>query len=693
MSIIFQTFEEILLPMNQLEEAWSGVREGESLTCSIPVHVSQVFVYPADHAAYLYWSKEQGVEEPVLCQDCLLVDNQGGGLLVMVHPIKRPLAVLEQSFILIRKVDKVYRGQHHILVMTDWEPCQEFQLLYRGEVKLSGYADQSRPLCNTWSDLVCPWTCSQFLWSKPAQLMKKSVLSQIKSIAKFNPDLNNLRRLDLTRVPMDLVVRVLAKCKENIILTQANHRKGWMCLCNLLVADNTSYAVMTVWDEAVSAFHSTVKEGDMLVLTSYKAASLKPNHMALMHNMAPKVGGSGFNLSATDLEIKVNVSDLGRVWLLDSGAICDSVPLLITNFKTSNELVRASAGRLVDMVGMVMFHGRWERGVYKVGRHWVRVWLRVLDHASDDLVSISVYPDVESWQELEKAVPGEVVLLTNLQVKSNETGNFSHLESTNQTGVFTAENALNSRFLSFPVVTAFKASLDSNLKRWRRAWRERGALGGQFSAGPSVLENLTPLDSKVTVGTRDQLSQMMEAMEVKSSRRILLNGRVSGAKLMKVSQAGDLVEVKTLLEEVDSPECPLFGPQLPSAESFPKVVDRLDKDQSLISVKYFCFLNLGLDVKSPDTVSYNESQFGLVTLLLADAKVNVLVEEKNLNRVCDSVSEHFMIDMFRPSFCPSEVELVLRQVVVLDQTNITLESQDGKDEEPDTTLELVSVFK
>ena len=160
---------------------------------------------------------------------------------------------------------------------------------------------------------------------------------------------------------------------------------------------------------------------------------------------------------------------------------------------------------------------------------------------------------------------------------------------------------------------------------------------------------------------------------------------------MKVSQAGDLVEVKTLLEEEDSPECPLIGPQFPSAESFSKVVDRLDKDQSLISVKYFCFLNLGLDVKSPDTVSYNESQFGLVTLLLADAKVNVLVEEKNLNRVCDSVSEHFMIDMFKPSFSPSEVEFVLRQVVVLDQTNVTL--VEDEDEGPDTTLELASVFK
>ena len=680
--------------MEQLEEVWSGVREGESLACSIPVHVSQVFVYPADHAAYLYWT-QQGVEGPVLCQDCLLVDNQGGGLRVMVHPLKRPLALLEQSFIRIKNVDKVSRGQRNILVMTDWEPCQEFQLLYRGELKLSGYADQSRPLSNTWSDLVCPWTCSQFLWSKPAQLMKKSVLSQIKSIAKFNLHYNNLKTLDRTRAPMDLVVRVLAKCKEILILTQAKQRKGWMCVCNLLVADNTAYAVMTVWDEAVSAFHSTVKEGDMLVLQqgSYKATSLRENHRALMHNMAPKVGGAGFNLSATEFEIKVNPPDLDRVWLLASGAICDFVPPLITNFKTSNELVRASAGRLVDVVGMVMFHGRWERGFYQVGRHWVRVWLRVLDHASDDLVSISVFPDVESWQELEKAVPGEVALLTNLQVKVNETGAFSHLESTNQTGVFTAENALNSRFLSFPVVTDFKASLDSNLERWRRAWRERGALGGQFSAGPSVLENLTPLDSEQnSIGTRDHLSQKMEAMEVKSSRRILLNGRVSGAKLMKVSQAGDLVEVKTLLEE-DSPECPLIGPQLPSAESFSKVVDRLDKDQSLISVKYFCFLNLGLDVKSPDTVSYNESQFGLVTLLLADAKVNCIVEEKILGRVCDSVSEHFMIDMFKPSFSPSEVEFVLRQVAVLDQTNITLVEDEDEDEGPDTTLELASVFK
>ena len=46
--------------------------------------------------------------------------------------------------------------------------------------------------------------------------------------------------------PPPLVVRVLAKCRERLIINQANHRRSWMCLCNLLVADLTAYSVITV---------------------------------------------------------------------------------------------------------------------------------------------------------------------------------------------------------------------------------------------------------------------------------------------------------------------------------------------------------------------------------------------------------------------------------------------------------------
>merc|ERR1712168_1559566 len=175
-------------------------------------------------------------------------------------------------------------------------------------------------------------------------------------------------------------------------------------------------------------------------------------------------------------------------------------------------------------------------------------------------------------------------------------------------------------------------------------------------------------------------SEKVKAIQVKSSRRILLNGRVSGAKLVKINPAGNFTEMKILLPEEGREHIAVIGSEHPSTESFSKSVDQLDKDQFLISMRHFCHLNVGLDIKSPDTVIYKESQFGLVSFLLADCKVIVLVEEKLLDLVLDTVSEHFMIDIFRPSARPSGVELVLRQVVKLDQCQDTRAESNSQED-------------
>ena len=679
--------------MDQIVEVWPSLHQSQPLACAWQCYVSQLFIYPASHQTYQHW-RSQGVQGDVLCQDCLLVDRKGRNLRVMVSPVRGTLGILERSFLVVKSVEKLSRGNVQILVLTDWEAGPEFQLQFTGEVKLSGYADQSRPLSNPQSDLLCPWTCSSISWSDPPKLVKKSVLSQLNQIlTRFTPDLHNLRRLDMTwsnsSKPIPLVVRVLAKCKEKLIIQQSNHRKSWMCICNLLVADLTAYSVLTVWDEAVAAFHRTVKEGDILVLTSYSVSRLRQEHRKLMHNLAPKVGNSVSGLSATEIECKINLSDLGKIYLLDSAAICDSVPQTVTNFVTSSELARLTEIRLVDMVGMVIYHGRWEREAAWPGHHWVRVWLRVMDHSSDNLLSIKVFPDLESWAELEDAVPGQVVVLTNLIIKVNEKGDFSHLESTNQTGVFTNQNALNCRFLPYSVVNTFKTALDTNLVRWADAISEKGGLGGQFCIGSAVVRNMTPTDTEDALHSRAQLAKEVTAVEIRSSSRFLVRGRISGAKLMKVDQVGKFTEIKTLMEEdEESKTFAVFGPEGPSLESFSSTINQLDKEQLLISVKYNCFLNISLGVKKPDTVSYRELQFGLVSFLLDDCKIYSLVDADRLALMTETVSEYFRIDVFRPGLSQrDEVEFVLRQVMEL---NLSLDSTLGSDskgkEEQDISL-------
>ena len=678
--------------MDEITSVWSGLKEAESRDVSVQCFVSETSVYLADQRSFQLW-RQRGVEGDVLCQDCVLLDTQGRLLRVMISPARGTLSLLEREFILLKAVEKVSLGKVQILVITDWEAGPEFPLLYKGELELPDYADQSRPLCGGGGvgDQLCPWTCSSLAWPSPpaSPLTRKPSVSRLN--LNFNPDFDNLRRLNLTWTsvakPPPLVVRILAKCKERLIINQSNHRKSWMCILNILVADLSAYSVITVWDEAVAAFHRTVKEGDILVLTSYSAAKLRPGHRKLMHNIAPKVSQSGLVLAATDIEVKVNPSDLARIYHVDTAAVCHSVPPLITNFLTSHQLTsnKVTPGRLVDSVGMVVTHGRWEReAAFRPGQHWVRVWLRLVDHTTDNLVSIKIFPDLESWEELETAVPGEVVLLTNLQVKVGEAGLFSHLESTNQTGVFAGQNALNSRFLGFTVVSGLKEAMDSNLARWVKVWSERGGLGGHYWAGGLVVRDRTPTDTESAAASSARLSELISPLQVRSSRRLLVRGKVGGAKIFQITPAGDILELETRLEEEEGSEgakFPVFGPELPSRESFPLSLAGLDQKQLVVSLRKFCFLNLSRQTEKTAAVSYRESQFGLVSLQLEDCKIYSIVELDLLDLVLNTVSDLFTVDVFRPS--PGQegpVEFVLRQVVELD-LSLHISGLEGDEEE------------
>ena len=131
--------------MDEISSAWSALKEGESLPCSAQCFVSETSVYLADQRSYLLW-RQRGLEGDVLCQDCVLLDREGRLLRVMITPARGILNILERQFLLVKSVEKVSLGRLQILVVSDWEEGPEFPLLFKGEVELSEYANQARPL-------------------------------------------------------------------------------------------------------------------------------------------------------------------------------------------------------------------------------------------------------------------------------------------------------------------------------------------------------------------------------------------------------------------------------------------------------------------------------------------------------------------------------------------------------------------
>merc|ERR1712096_318708 len=143
----------------------------------------------------------------------------------------------------------------------------------------------------------------------------------------------------------------------------------------------------------------TVKEGDILVLAGrYRVSRYRPANQKLIYRLAPKVRCQQ-GLSPTEMEIKLNTSDLEHVHLVHCAATCPSVPLPLWNFLTTDELLQGglASGRLVDFVGIVVHHGRWEREKCQdqankpTGQYWIRVWLVLGDHTGENTVSGHYY--------------------------------------------------------------------------------------------------------------------------------------------------------------------------------------------------------------------------------------------------------------------------------------------------------------
>ena len=534
------------------------------------------------------------------------------------------------------------------------------------------------PLCNPSSDLLCPWSAANFLWSDEISLTKKYSLNQLQ--VAHNPLSQNLRQLDKSwrSLAPPLVVRVLAKCKERLILQQDNHRKSWMCLTNLLVADNSAYSVLTVWDEAVGAVSSAVREGDILVLAgSYSPAMMSAAHRKLIHNIGPKVRPQGTVLTATQIEIKLNKSDLGRVSLVHNSATCDSVPPLLCHFVTCASLNRGGAapGRLVDLVGLVTWHGRWERESVRWSpvQSWVRLWLQVMDHTGPEVVSVKMFVDVESWEQLKAALPGEVIILTNL-VSVFDEDKFSHLESSNQTGVFSGDSALDSRFGHNAVVRAFRDKLEADLESFSSVLREQGGFGGQFCRGPSVLKDLTALDSNSELCKFDQLIEVISKSIFRGSKRLLIKAKISSIQTFHVNKEGKL-ELMAVNKEEDEHEKTLknsIGINTPEVESFKKSLLNLNgKSRLQEAVKYDCYLNLERLVEKPTDVIVQETDICVVSLVMEDCKVISIADPSLIQLLADTAVDHYMLDCFKTRLQGQDdrpwegMEFVLRQAVFL----------------------------
>jgi len=648
-----------------LATAWVQLVDSSVTPVSWQYYVSQISTYPASPLAYNYWRGKlvkkgwKGVH--LFCHDLVLVDENGFQIRVMLYPGSNGVQsgqLLEGIFITVKSVTKVPYGDKHILALNTWTGGDSFQLQHRGQLHLSEYQSQEKPLSNPFTDLICPWTYANFLWSSQSTLkMKPSVICP-----EYDPTHHNLTNLDqcwhtLART-WPLVVRVLAKSKDRLVIQQDNHRKPWLALTNLLVADNTAYCVVTIWDEALNAFFNIVKEGDILVLASkYKVGRYRPANQKLMYRLAPKVRNQA--LSPTEIEIKLNYCDLQSVQLVHCAAICPSIPSPLWNFLSSSQLVKGGRahGQLVDFVGLVLHHGRWEREVCQdqtntpTGQYWIRVWLLLADHTSADVVAVKLYVDRERWDAVEGAVPGQAVVVTNLLYMQGEQGTFSHLESSNESQIFSGEMAEDSRFGEVDMVLGFRQSLLYDTDRWGLILRDRGGFGGHLHP-PSKIQ-VTLRTTGFVMREMEDVQNYMKNLAYRGCGRVLIRAKLATITVLRVEKTGKLDMESIEGDSNDDKDCSVLCAPAPGIDSFVKSVAGIAEDNLITAIRQHCFMRERQVESNNQGILIREGHVAMVRLILGDCHVMAQAEipcVEAVKSIVDSseyVNGIFCLDLFR----------------------------------------------
>ena len=264
---------------------------------------------------------------------------------------------------------------------------------------------------------------------------------------------------------------------------------------------------------------------------------------------------------------------------------------------------------------------------------------------------------------------------------------FSHLESSNQTGVFPADAALDSRFGHNEVVRAFRDRLEADLESFTSVLSQQGGFGGQFCQGPSVLRDLTVMDSESELSKFDQLMEVFSKSIFRGSKRLLIKANLSCIKTFHVNQEGNLVLTEVNKEEQESNVLSTIGTDVPDVTSFKKCLLNLNGKQKLKeAIKYDCYLNLQTSIEKPQDVKIKETDICVVSLVMEDCKVISLADPGLLQALSETAEDHFMLDCFKTRLLGQDdrpgdgMELVLRQVVTKAAQSQSISEESSNDQ-------------
>ena len=278
------------------------------------------------------------------------------------------------------------------------------------------------------------------------------------------------------------------------------------------------------------------------------------------------------NYGGTSLELKINEADLNGVFFVENEGKDIIKPVWsFVNVKTLLEN-SSSFENLKDLLGVVLSMGRIEREpTYRNKSHsgafWIRIWIEIGDSSTDETIFLKLYLNKKMRQVLENIIPGDVIIITQLMIKSSfDTKAF--LESTNETNIFTSKDFANQKFKSCTQIIKLlqKDCLHFNFNKWDQRLISSSICGFLFPNQEKLFKNIL----NISYCKKFQVLNQLRNLNFLSLTRIVVKG-----KLQSIQHKN--VQPKSLNIHLTSDSGPTIGKE--NLLNLPISVYGLDRNQ------------------------------------------------------------------------------------------------------------------
>ena len=492
----------------------------------------------------------------------LLIYTPSGSLKCRLNPLLSVVekgTISENNFILIKKITKIVINNYFYVLIDQFEVVKfndSFTNIHNKEINLCNYR-KFYPLGGVpgyyYLDVI---TLNDIIFKSDVLLKeKKASPADILDTISLKVLDNTWTSIKLTR---KLIVRVISISKVKLILPKHQH-DTLKLLVNLLVCDNTSYCRIIAFDDAAASIHEQIKENDIISIQSYKTSAFKV--VKQRYRLQPK---KNLLLSPIEIELKLNAYNLNDISILQNENI-QTIPPPIWSIHTIAELTenRYENNQLVDIIGVIIEKSRQEKekmfnNSSPTGQFWLRQWISHQDHTSQEKMYTKLYLSRQNCLILNKILPGDSFIMTNLLVQSN-CGIVSHLTSSNETSIFMQNQFKENKFINIlNHINALKFdTMNQNIKLWEERCKKQSAIGGYlFPLQETISKNLFDI-----YYTKKMQIKTLLNVPINTSIRFIVEGKIGS--IMKVDIINNIHQFTDIYNAKNDNAIEVYGSQTP----------------------------------------------------------------------------------------------------------------------------------